>query len=126
MDNQQIFDKVATHLLTQNERSVDIDGDCQYRDPQGRSCAVGCLIPDEFYNPAFEGAQVSSAMKYGRKNSLLANALEGAGIDVGNPTTIKLLAELQHMHDNDSPYGWPEDLRDIAMKFGLSTEALDK
>ena len=48
MNTQQIFDKVATHLLTQNARSA-AEGSCLYRSPSGLKCAVGCLISDSVY-----------------------------------------------------------------------------
>lgn len=40
LTEQQIFDKVATHLLTQMERSVDECGDCRYRGMNGKMCAL--------------------------------------------------------------------------------------
>ncbi len=36
------------------------DDTCAYRSPDGKKCAVGILIKDEFYGPDLEGALVSS------------------------------------------------------------------
>ncbi len=47
MTKQEIFDKVATHLLTQNEKALNSVGGCVYRTDKGLKCAVGCLIPVE-------------------------------------------------------------------------------
>ena len=46
---QELFDKIATHLLTQGARSENSLGKCLYRGEFGRKCAVGCLISDEEY-----------------------------------------------------------------------------
>ena len=44
---QTVFDRVATHLLTQNAQSLDIvDGECLYRGEDGKMCAAGCLLTD--------------------------------------------------------------------------------
>ena len=43
---QEVFDFVAIHLLTQNEKSGD-DQVCYYRSPTGLKCAAGCLIADD-------------------------------------------------------------------------------
>src|SRR5690349_11599184 len=57
MNAQEIFDKVARHLLTQKEQSRD-SFSCAYRgvNQNGKilSCAVGCLIPDDKV-PMFNG-----------------------------------------------------------------------
>ena len=58
---KDIFDKVLTHLCKQkvgsfmkikNEAFDDIK--CMYRGPEGRMCAVGCLIPDDYYRENME------------------------------------------------------------------------
>ena len=56
-NKQYIFDRVATHLMTQSRKSVDPTSDklCKYRGPDGCMCAIGCLMTDEEYKPAFEG-----------------------------------------------------------------------
>lgn len=56
MTNQEIFDTVAVHLLTQNKRATkaNCSTTCQYRTSEGLKCAVGCLIPDEKYTPEME------------------------------------------------------------------------
>jgi hypothetical protein len=54
---QQVFDQVATHLLTQKRKSkLKSDPlECAYRGKGSLKCAAGCLISDEEYNPAMEG-----------------------------------------------------------------------
>lgn len=48
MTNQEIFEKVAKHLLDQGRRSTlatptGDEGACAYRGTGGAKCAVGCL-----------------------------------------------------------------------------------
>jgi hypothetical protein len=60
---QQVFNFVAAHLLVQREKagrvypvSENSKGfKCLYLAPNGNTCAAGCLIPKELYNPEFEG-----------------------------------------------------------------------
>ena len=60
---QEVFDQVATHLLTQNKRSLFVrqigtdtvmTASCRYKADNLR-CAAGCLISDEEYNITCEG-----------------------------------------------------------------------
>ena len=37
-------------------KSIENEGVCAYRSPNGRKCAAGQLIPDELYDPKIEGA----------------------------------------------------------------------
>lgn len=46
---QQVFDQVAGHLLTQKE--VLPSPACFYRGPNGLKCAAGCLIANDEYMP---------------------------------------------------------------------------
>lgn len=50
---QEVFDYVATHLLTQMRRS-SVGNDCLYRSGELK-CAAGCLIADDEYNVSYEG-----------------------------------------------------------------------
>lgn len=52
---QETFDTIYKHLLDQGGKSVDRDtGICMYRGPNGTKCAIGCLIPDDKYDPKWE------------------------------------------------------------------------
>lgn len=55
---QEVFNRVITHLVSQGQQSVNVDGLCLYHSPSGTSCAVGCLISEEDYSPSMEGADV--------------------------------------------------------------------
>lgn len=53
MNEQEIFDTVANHLLTQNAKAQD-GFHCRYRTKDGLKCAIGCLIKEEDYKPEME------------------------------------------------------------------------
>lgn len=118
MTNQEIFDKVYRHLLTQNEQSYSDDIDlCLYRGPRGMSCAVGCLIPDEFYISQIEGMTIGSLNK-----SLLVEILTECGIGTDS---YDLLERLQTIHDQAAINRWGEALRDVAATFNLTVPKMD-
>lgn len=111
--NQAAFDKVVRHLLKQGEKStilIDRIPTCAYRGPSGRMCAVGCLIPDSEYSPDLEN-EVASDVRH-RVPSL-------ALLDVD------LLCDLQFVHDHRLPGAWPEELRGVADKHGLTMPDLE-
>ena len=124
---QQVFDTVARHLLLQKGRAYD-EGACQYRDKQGRKCAIGCLIPDEMYLPDMEGMGVLSLLDHFSQvkdlfdDTLIRPYFVGAG----------LLTALQTVHDGRS--FWSDnkfnshgvaELRLLAKEHALSTTVLD-
>lgn len=142
---QQVFDRVATHLLTQNAQSkgpytdysdgywTEVDNACAYRGANGMKCAVGCLIPDDEYDERFEGAAVTavrpqpmlSPNAYGvHKGKLLAKALRAGGVNTTNERLLELLSELQQVHDTSSPKHWREELLKVAKTYGLGDSAV--
>jgi len=90
MNAQQIFDTVARHLFTQGKAAQDDSGMCRYRNEDGTRCAVGCLIPDELYDPRMETHGFAQLIQEFRAD-LPDFMLEGQ-----NPN---LLARLQRVHD---------------------------
>lgn len=108
MNRQEIFDKVRTHLLTQNAKAMADYGDsCMYRAPDGRRCAIGCLIPDEMYNPDFEGEGIDG-LPWALREYL-------GGVDNDD-----ILQELQNVHDCFNPDDWAGQLDYIATEYGLN------
>lgn len=104
---QEIFTRVASHLLAQNRRSF-LHGRCAYRGDNGDMCAVGCLITDEAYTPNLEGCTVGKAS--------VIRALEASGISVEH---TGFLAELQEFHDNTIPTFWRQSLEYFAKSHDL-------
>ena len=110
---QETFDLVVNHLLTQNERAV-IEGKCRYR-LGSLKCAVGCLIPDTLYTEDMEERSVGPLLD---KFPHLRNVVAINHHD-------HLLNGLQGVHDDFEPVNWPLRLRNVALCFGLNTFAID-
>lgn len=127
MDNQELFDRVKTHLLKQMKKS---DGErfdtaeigCLYRTEDGLKCAIGCLIPDDKYDPIIEGFVLDQNV-FDTDNDVLEPSelrlkeiLMGVGIEEGN---LELLADLQDTHDMYEPREWEQTLVNVALEYAL-------
>ena len=112
MTNQEVFDKVATHLLTQNKKAIcPIDGRCKYRTSEGLKCAAGVMISDEEYSPEMESWAVNHLItKYNLEK--IAPFKE-------------LLYRLQGIHDMTVIEDWRSELRMTAQIHNLSAAILD-
>ena len=104
--DQEIFDRVAEHLLKQGERSAA--GVCMYRSPTGLKCAVGCLIPDSRYSLELEELGVTREPVW--------EVMKELGY---KESQVSLLSELQWIHDGGDPDEWSKLLRFAAQKFEL-------
>ena len=122
LTQQQIFDKVAKHLLTQ-KLPARWKGACIMFDKEtGRRCAVGCLLPKRFYR--------------GKDNCYLVEHIQedlaAHGIDLkavsqhNNQKNSELLHSLQVLHDGDYGKKWKRGLKTIAKDFGLNCRAISK
>lgn len=116
MTPQEIFDTVARHLFTQGERAGRehrdehgefYDFECLYRAPGGKTCAVGCLIPDDAYRPSMEGSGAD-----------LLCRMYADRLPEWMPLNVDLLDRLQGAHDYH--INWKDD---AAMKFALGVAA---
>ena len=115
LSRQEIFDKVASHLLTQGKQSTDLDGNCLYRRADGLKCAIGCLIPDELYDVEMEGADIA----------MLAERIPGTLKAIGlSPVDFNYAGSLQLIHDSYSPEHWVAQLYRMARDFGLKDSVL--
>lgn len=106
MNDQEAFTVAAEHLLRQSERSVAEDsGACMYRGKEGLKCAVGILIPDEFYREDMEGLAVNDLMvKFPSIRQLFRDV------------NLDLLDELQGIHDSHMPKYWRRALHKLASR----------
>lgn len=119
MNQQEIFDKVVHHLHKQGKPALlftnSAEGHCAYRGDDGSTCAVGCLIADEFYEPIFEGG--------GAGRADIQRAVEAS---LGRQLTyldMKLLGALQSAHDLHLRHGWASfcrSLNGIIFNLGLT------
>jgi len=112
-DKQETFNKVATHLMTQNEKAQDRYG-CLYRTEDGKTCAVGCLIPKDIYDERMEHTDLDSILKNFPE---LTNIIQ---------PQLDLLTALQKIHDNVDVELWPNHLVDLATLEDLEVPAILK
>jgi hypothetical protein len=107
MTAQELFDTVATHLITQNKQSLSPDGVCKYRGAGGLKCAIGVLIPDDKYKTWMDCG---------------GNALHLVLETIGLGEHFYLCRKLQVVHDATEPHEWRGELSNVAAKFGLQYE----
>lgn len=117
MDRQAVLDKVAKHLLTQNQKSQDYGWDqtpmCVYRNNAGLKCAIGGLILDEHYHASLEG--------HGCTHEDVQRAVElSIGCKLHGKDTDFLIA-LQQVHDWYLPEKWYTALVRLAGACGLKS-----
>jgi hypothetical protein len=102
---EDIFNYVENHLRIQGQslRNVPSDNDgapeCAYRGVGGRSCAVGCLIADDEYNPEMEGTWVPILADM----NILPPRLK---------PHLRLLTSLQGFHDDED--NWNDNRRSFS------------
>jgi hypothetical protein len=120
---QEVFDRVAAHLLRQGRRSMHevpspIAGVpmmvCAYRGLDGLRCAAGCLMPDEV--PVAERTPVTAPAN---RAALLAGA-----VDLNLPRMRALISALQWVHDDRCAESWRDELLLVARRYGLSDAAV--
>jgi len=123
---QEIFDIVAKHLLTQNEKSIiPVQGNCLnpwkclYHSPDGKKCAIGVLIPDKEYKPAIENSgDVRYLINYH------PSCPKSLSVYCDNTQTMMLLEELQGIHDEMIIEDWINGLLVTALNFNLDNSVL--
>jgi hypothetical protein len=118
MNNQQVFNTVVQHLLSQREASETThDGEtcCAYRGDGGLKCAIGALIPDEIYKNSFEGQTLAYLLT---DNSGLEELFDGVD--------TQLLFDLQNVHDGSNSRRWELALRRVGLDHSLSLEVFNE
>ena len=119
MNKQEVFDKVAKHLLTQKIKCVDSTGRCVYRGINGLKCAIGCLIPDDVYEPSMEGFVIHHW--FGNTSLSGDGPNRKTSIDWMKPAAMNdLLQSLQLIHDGYTPNEWQKQLKNVAKKHELT------
>lgn len=132
---QEIFDTVATHLLTQKARAYDEEaGQCLYRTTDGKKCAVGILIDDE----AYEELVINEYDRFA-VTDLPEHVLKACGI-INDNDHIELATQLQNVHDLGTAHvdrssalledlivaSWPTALREVAKEHKLDARVVDE
>jgi hypothetical protein len=90
---QELFDAVVDGFCAQGwRRSIDENGACVYRGPNGTKCAIGILIPNDVYSVRMEGKPLSGLLALAHAN----------GIELPGEITEhqNFLAALQTVHDS--------------------------
>jgi hypothetical protein len=112
---QQVFDQVVAHLREQNAQAVMERGTetvCQYRTPDGLKCAVGCLISDDEYHPRMEGE--------GSTVVLVDWEREHPKDPPIDDVVVRLLDQLQRVHDRGTTSTWEQAFAIIAEQYTLT------
>lgn len=104
---QEVFDQVAIHLLSQNRKAID-GPVCAYHSPDGIKCAAGCLISEEEYAPTMEKNKWSSLVDH----------------NLVPCTHNYLISDLQRVHDNYPPKDWPKELLNLGKRFSLNAKSI--
>ena len=117
-NNQEFFDKVTRHLLTQKVKAMQLnplgDDQCLYLDSNGNKCAIGCCIPNG-HEAQEAKMSVSNLMDcYEDIRELFSNV------------SINVLETLQSCHDSYEPDKWFNRLRQIARDYNLDTSVLEQ
>lgn len=108
---QEVFDQVVRHMLTQGERSENDIG-CVYRGPNGLKCAAGCLISDEEYNSDMDNNPEGTSWQ------------DLSARDEVPSKHLALISVLQRIHDGIGTQDWPEALEREARGRGLKFNAI--
>lgn len=110
MTRQEVFNKVAKHLLKQGEPALGAMG-CRYLTDDGKKCAVGCLIPKRLYSVRMEGMAAN--------HSVVSSVLTRVFKHKISAKMDSLLGSLQGVHDAHPAYRWPEEMVRVAKLHGL-------
>jgi hypothetical protein len=102
---QQVFNQVKNHLLTQGKKSKSAGRACicLYKNEEGLKCAAGCLIADHQYMPEMEDNVWTDLVLQEIVPSAHSN----------------LIRSLQTIHDSFEVEAWPMELREVAVKYNL-------
>jgi len=109
---QEVFDQVYVHLLTQNERSVNELSGCSYRSGNLK-CAAGCLIDDSEYRSEMD-----------RNPNGMSGWRKLVSIGLVPDSHCYLIRRLQEVHDACDVHEWKEVLNSLAKEFNLTVPKL--
>ena len=90
---REVFYRAVNAVIEQGAPSRNENGECSYLCEDGKKCAIGHLIKDEFYTTELESRSL--------RDDKVKDALkESIGIEViGIPLSLSLLLDLQIAHD---------------------------
>lgn len=99
---QEVFDFAVNHLRTQKTESVNSNGACVYKGPNGLMCGAAPFIQN--YNPEMEGSGYE---------------------DIPNQPANhrQLICDIQEIHDIYVPTSWEDGFKLLASDFNLQYTA---
>lgn len=114
---QQVFDNALRGVRAQGALSRDEYRSCRYRMEEGGKqlrCGIGYSIPDELYNPDFEGKTMLTLFDW------------SSSIESLLPTERHVVAAIQHAHDDSKDLSDFEiAMHDVADKYDLTWTPAD-
>ncbi len=122
MNKQEVFNKVSTHLLSQMKQAHNEKFFCAYKTNNGLKCAIGCLIPDNLYDPKIEGLTIRNIMELISSQTLFFKNILETELGPLNNDDLIFLKDLQLIHDFFFPNEWKEKLENLAKSSNLVFE----
>lgn len=123
---QQLFDAATSGVWAQGQAST-IGSTCAYRGTKGTKCAVGQVIPDQFYNKGMENRSIESLVIYVKNRSHLGADCQSWFAKLA--AHEGMLASLQCAHDTLSMSPnltkiqfrahWLLAIKNVAYRYGL-------
>jgi hypothetical protein len=89
-------------IVDKNPRSTDdtMGVSCMYRGPtEKHRCGVGCVMPDEIYNPRMEGKTIGQLMTMNHGDLSKSSKFELAVFDYFGKSNMAFLISCQYWHD---------------------------
>ena len=119
MNHQETFDFVVAHCAKQRQRSYIKGEGCRVRDDRGRSCAIGCLIPNKKYDRSLES--FSELTRRSIELGLNPKFWKNDSIQ-----TFGFYDALRSAHDySKNTLQIQDKFYDIAKKYNLNSEAVE-
>lgn len=91
----EISETIRDHLIKQNAQAYE-NGDCLYKTPSGKMCAVGCLIKPEHYLEKFEGKGIDELAVQSAVEESVGFKFDRDGFN--------MLSNWQNYHDGEYAY----------------------
>ena len=101
--DEGVFEFVKQHLLNQGQKSESSNTSCIYKKNNGLSCAVGCLIENEFYNDNLEFKNGDDPIVIDAVRKSLPNWI----------INKNMLLDLQAIHDECEADEWEWKLQEL-------------
>ena len=117
---QETFDMVYAAMEKQGFKQSIEDGQCRYRSPEGLTCAVGCLLGDD-YEEEFENCGINELRAnwdYGEKVGSKTKTQEALSRLFRHDYTFLWTLQNDH-HMATSPQNMQELMQLTAIKAGL-------